>query len=90
MCDFDNRYCNRHSCVGCGNHRRPPAPTPINFAAIDYQAKYNELEVRHRQLRTTIKEALVALYPWYSHGKVGSPMDAVEALKAIDSAVNHG
>lgn len=55
---------------------------------IDYQAKYNDLKVKHRQLRNTIKDSLVALYPWYSHGKVGNPMDAVNALKAIDRAVN--
>jgi hypothetical protein len=48
---------------------------------VDYQAKYNEL-------RATIQEQLKILKPWYQNGNVNNPMDAVEALKAIDKAVN--
>jgi len=55
---------------------------------VDYYAEYRDLEDRHRILRNVIKEALKALEPWYLEGKVGSPMDAVNALKAIASAVN--
>jgi len=55
---------------------------------VDYYAEYRDLEDRHRILRNTIKEALVALEPWYSHGQAGSPMDAVNALKNIAKAVN--
>ena len=45
------------------------------------------LDIRQTKL-DIIKESLVALEPWYIGGKVGNPMDAVNALKSIDKAVN--
>ena len=57
--------------------------------SFDYPSKVSKEIIDIRQTKLdVIKESLKALEPWYKQGKVGSPMDAVEALRNIDKAVN--
>jgi len=51
----------------------------------NYQPNY---EVKYNNLITSIKMHLKYLEPWYKSGKVGSVVDAINALKSIDKEVN--
>lgn len=63
-----------------GNHK-----CNVTFNVLE---GYKDYYKQYDELRTIIKDSLKALEPWYIGGKVGNPMDAVNALKSIDKAVN--